>query len=205
MAVGRISGTTNWRGVVLGDLIAGVSINAVQIAFHGGGGRRRKLVVPPSTDPIARAPAIVRYAGLHFSIGITAAWLYATARPCYGPGPSGCEYAHGRAVRGGALRDNGILVRSALSRSAGDLSPRGAAIGAQGARSARGVSFSLNAHDRPTSAQAFFTNFIVGCGAGCSSVMFTTESNTTKNPGGIPGGPVRRNRFGVTATRVYSG
>lgn len=87
MAVGRISGTVNWRGVVLGGLVAGFILLLVQMIFHWMTQGANWWFFRALIDPIARAPAIVRYAGLHFITGVTAVWLYAAARPRYGPGP----------------------------------------------------------------------------------------------------------------------
>ena len=80
-------GKINWRRVVLGGLLAGVIILAAQMAFHWAIAGWNWWFFRALAQPIERATGIARYAGLHFIAGIAVIWLYAAARPRYGPGP----------------------------------------------------------------------------------------------------------------------
>ncbi len=98
--MGRIS----MRSVVLGGLLAGVILNAGEILFHwsilGGDWWFFKAL----SRPIQEAGGIVHYLGLYFLTGIAAIWLYAVARPRFGPGPKTAVYtALGYWVIGDAL------------------------------------------------------------------------------------------------------
>ncbi len=77
----------NWRRVLLGGLITGVIILAAQITFHWAIVGWNWWFFRALAQPIAQAPGIARYAGLHLIAGIAVIWLYAAARPRYGPGP----------------------------------------------------------------------------------------------------------------------
>ena len=79
-------GRINWSRVVLGGLVAGVVVNVLEGALgflmHSQWEEAMKTMKPPS--------GVVMAAHLFWSfvIGIAAIWLYAAARPRYGPGPA---------------------------------------------------------------------------------------------------------------------
>ena len=77
----------NWRRVLLGGLLSGAIILAAQMTFHWAIGGWNWWFFRALLNPIAQAPGIARYAGLHLIAGIAVIWLYAAARPRYGPGP----------------------------------------------------------------------------------------------------------------------
>lgn len=87
MDTGTRSPPIDWRRVILGGLIAGLILLLVQMVFHWIILGANWWFFRALTEPLARAAGIVRYTGLHFIIGLTAVWLYAAARPRYGPGP----------------------------------------------------------------------------------------------------------------------
>ena len=81
--------TINWQRVILGGLLAGLIINAVEFALNG---------VILQKDWAAAMKAMGRPENLTggqiaafnvtgFLIGIFAIWLYSAIRPRYGPGP----------------------------------------------------------------------------------------------------------------------
>ena len=80
-------GRINWRRVVLGGLLAGVIILAAQMVFHWAIAGWNWWFFRALAQPIEGASSIARYAGLHIMAGIAVIWLYAAARPRYGPGP----------------------------------------------------------------------------------------------------------------------
>lgn len=80
-------GKINWARVILGGLLAGVIINAVEFVVNG-------VVLAPAWEEAMKAlsrpvpsnvPVIFIIWG--FLAGISAIWLYAAARPRFGPGP----------------------------------------------------------------------------------------------------------------------
>ena len=77
----------DWRRVILGGLLAALILLLVQMVFHWVILGAKWWFFRALTEPLARAGAIARYTGLHFIIGLMAVWLYAAARPRYGPGP----------------------------------------------------------------------------------------------------------------------
>ncbi len=80
-------GTINWRRVLLGGLVTGAIILVAQMAFHWAIAGSNWWFFRAFAQPIAQAPGIARYAGLHLIAGIAVIWLYAAARPRYGAGP----------------------------------------------------------------------------------------------------------------------
>ncbi len=77
----------NWRRVLLGGLVTGAIILVAQMAFHWAIAGSNWWFFRALSQPIAQAPGIARYAGLHLIAGIAVIWLYAAARPRYGAGP----------------------------------------------------------------------------------------------------------------------
>jgi hypothetical protein len=78
----------NWSRVILGGLIAGIIINAVEMTFHGlriGGDWWFFQALIHS--PVQSAGDILSYVGMYTLKGLVAVWLYAVARPRFGPGP----------------------------------------------------------------------------------------------------------------------
>jgi hypothetical protein len=80
-------GKINWGRVFLGGLLAGVVVNVFEFVANG-------LVLASSWDTAMRnlgrqmpRGAIAVFVLVGFLVGITAVWLYAAARPRYGPGP----------------------------------------------------------------------------------------------------------------------
>ena len=82
----------NCGRVLLGGMLAGVIINAVDMAFHWVLTGANWWFFRALTQPIENATEIVRYAGLHLLVGIAAVWMYAAARPRFGPGPRTAAY-----------------------------------------------------------------------------------------------------------------
>jgi len=80
--------SVNWRRVILGGLIAGIIINAVEMTFHwlrvGGDWWFFQALIH---SPIESRGYILSYIGMYTLKGIVAVWLYAVARPRFGPGP----------------------------------------------------------------------------------------------------------------------
>lgn len=85
-------GKINWVRVFCGGLLAGVIINAVEMVFHWAILGANWWFFKALGHPIEKAAEIIRYAGLHFLVGIAAIWLYAAARPRFGPGPRTAAY-----------------------------------------------------------------------------------------------------------------
>ncbi|MCI0626715.1 MAG: hypothetical protein L0387_34555 [Acidobacteria bacterium] len=86
---------TNWSRVILGGLLAGAVINAVEWGVHGVLLREEWTAafaalgkqVPMRAWPLFIIPG-------NFLVGILAIWLYAgILRSCYGPGPKTASYA----------------------------------------------------------------------------------------------------------------
>jgi len=77
----------NWHRVVLGGLLAGVTLNLTDSAFHWITQRGDWWFFKALAHPLAQAAAIAPHIGLHFAFGIAAIWLYAATRPRFGAGP----------------------------------------------------------------------------------------------------------------------
>ena len=82
-------GNINWGRVILGGLLAGVVINAVEFTLHA-------VILDPDWkaamaalgQPTQEDPAdMMIYVGLGFLIGILAVCYYAAIRPRFGAGP----------------------------------------------------------------------------------------------------------------------
>jgi hypothetical protein len=81
-------GTINWVRVFLGGLLAGVVI----MIFEIGHGILMRAQWQAALQTLGRpaeptAAQMFLYPLLNFIIGIAAIWLYAAARPRFGPGP----------------------------------------------------------------------------------------------------------------------
>lgn len=79
-------GRINWGRVILGGLLAGVIINAVEFCVNG-------LVLGRDWEAAMKAlgrtmapSAVAVFVIWGFLAGISAIWLYAAARPRFGPG-----------------------------------------------------------------------------------------------------------------------
>ena len=80
-------GKINWGRVLLGGLLAGVIINAVEFLVNGVVLRRDLEEAMKALGRTAMAPnALVLFFIWGFLAGISAIWLYAAARPRFGPG-----------------------------------------------------------------------------------------------------------------------
>lgn len=78
----------SWKYVLLGGLTAGVIMNVVEWVFHYTLlGADWWFFQAVAHDPIGRAPAYLSYTGMYLLKGCAAVWIYALARPRYGPGP----------------------------------------------------------------------------------------------------------------------
>ena len=77
----------NWNRVLLGGLLAGAIINAVEITYHTLLLGSRWWFFRALADPTANASAVLLYIGRYTLVGVAAVWLYAVARPRFGPGP----------------------------------------------------------------------------------------------------------------------
>ena len=86
MTAERMVQPVRWERVALGGLVAGVILILVQMVFHYVHGGPNWWFFRALKHPIAGAPSIIRYAGLHFISGVMAIYLYAAVRPRYGPG-----------------------------------------------------------------------------------------------------------------------
>jgi hypothetical protein len=81
--------TINWQRVILGGLLAGLIINAVEFVLNGvilqkDWAEAMKAIGRPENLTIAQ---IAAFNATGFLIGIFAIWLYSAIRPRYGPGP----------------------------------------------------------------------------------------------------------------------
>ena len=88
-------GNINWGRVILGGLLAGVVINAVEFTLHA-------VILDPDWkaamaalgQPTQEDPAdMMIYVGLGFLIGILAVCYYAAIRPRFGAGPKTAAWA----------------------------------------------------------------------------------------------------------------
>ncbi len=80
-------GKINWARVLLGGLLAGVIINAAEFLVNGVVLGSEWEAVMKSFGRAAMAPsALVIFFIGGFLAGISAIWLYAAARPRFGPG-----------------------------------------------------------------------------------------------------------------------
>lgn len=79
-------GKINWARVLLGGLLAGVTINAVEFFLNGVVlARDWEAVMKAFGRTMAPSALVVFFIG-GFLAGISAIWLYAAARPRFGPG-----------------------------------------------------------------------------------------------------------------------
>ena len=81
--------TINWQRVVLGGLVAGLIINAVEFVLNGmilqkDWSEAMKAIGRPENVTVTQ---IAAFNATGFLIGIFAVWLYSAIRPRYGPGP----------------------------------------------------------------------------------------------------------------------
>jgi len=80
-------GKINWTRVLLGGLLAGVIINLFEFVTNGVVLRRDWAEAMKALGRSAMAPsALVVFVIWGFLVGISAIWLYAAARPRFGPG-----------------------------------------------------------------------------------------------------------------------
>ena len=80
-------GKINWVRVFLGGLLAGLIINVGEVAFHWVIRGADWWFFKALSQPVQHTTAIVHYIGVRLLVGIAAIWLYAAARPRFGPGP----------------------------------------------------------------------------------------------------------------------
>jgi hypothetical protein len=81
-------GKINWARVIMGGLLAGVIINAAEFFIQGVVlGRAWEAAMKALGRPPMGASADVIFVVGGFVAGISAVWLYAAARPRFGPGP----------------------------------------------------------------------------------------------------------------------
>jgi hypothetical protein len=77
----------NWTRMFLGGLLAGVIINLFEFVTNGVVLRREWAEAMKALGRSAMAPtAVVVFVIWGFLVGISAIWLYAAARPRFGPG-----------------------------------------------------------------------------------------------------------------------
>lgn len=110
-------GKINWGRVFLGGLLAGVVINVFEYVTNG-------VVLWAEWDAAMKAlgrqmssGATGAFVVLEFLMGIAAIWLYAAARPRFGPGPKTATLTgFGYWVIGYLLPDFGLLVMGLFPR-----------------------------------------------------------------------------------------
>ena len=86
-------GKINWGRVFLCGLLAGVVINVGDIAFHWVILGTEWWFFKAFARPVGQAvAAVLPFVTLHLLAGIAAIWLYAVARPRFGPGPKTAVY-----------------------------------------------------------------------------------------------------------------
>ena len=77
----------NWGRAVVGGLIAGGVILAIEAIFHANIKGADWWFFRALGSPIQEARGILLYIGRYTLVGITAVWLYTAVRPRFGPGP----------------------------------------------------------------------------------------------------------------------
>lgn len=76
----------NWTRVLLGGLLAGVIINAIEFFTNGVVLARDWEATMKALGRTMTPGALVVFVIWGFLVGISAIWLYAAARPRFGPG-----------------------------------------------------------------------------------------------------------------------
>lgn len=104
-------GKINWARIVLGGLLAGVVINVSEFLLHGVLMREDWEVAMQNLGrPVQdTTTGMIAYVVVGFLMGIALVWLYAIARPRFGPGPRTAGFtAIGYWVIGYALPTAGL-------------------------------------------------------------------------------------------------
>ncbi len=77
----------NWGRALVGGLIAGGVILAIEVVFHANIRGADWWFFRALGSPIQEAKGILLYVGRYTLVGITAVLLYVAVRPRFGPGP----------------------------------------------------------------------------------------------------------------------
>jgi hypothetical protein len=77
----------NWSRALVGGLIAGAVILAIEAVFHANIKGADWWFFRALGSPVQEAKGILLYVGRYTLVGVTAVWLYVAARPRFGPGP----------------------------------------------------------------------------------------------------------------------
>lgn len=81
----------NIKKVVIGGIVAGVVLNAIDFISNYALGARMKAETdafkPGLSDQMASGSSILSYVIMDFALGIALVWTYAAIRPRFGPGP----------------------------------------------------------------------------------------------------------------------
>jgi hypothetical protein len=80
-------GKINWRGVILGGLLAGVVINVVEFVLHGVLLEEAWQAAMAALGKSSEGSGMWIFVAIGFLTGILAVGLYASIRPRFGPGP----------------------------------------------------------------------------------------------------------------------
>jgi hypothetical protein len=84
----------NWKGVLLGGLIAGVVVNIMEAIGGLLTAEQFEAALGAIGKEFPSAPSMMAYyVGLSFVMGITLVYVYALIRPRFGPGPKTAVYA----------------------------------------------------------------------------------------------------------------